>query len=452
LYLLAKQNFSAYHKTNYTGMKSKKILLYVFIIAAVALIVLVIGKKKGWFGNEIKIKVAVEKSGVRDIVEVITANGKVQPETEVKISPEVSGEIVELNVKEGDFVQKGDLLVKIRPDNYISVLNGAEASVNSSKARLNQADARLIQSKQDFDRNKNLWEKKAISDADFEQVSSTYTSALAEKEAAKYAVESAQAYMKEAQENLRKTSIYAPMTGTVSMLNVELGERVLGTNMMSGTEMLRIADLNRMEVEVEVNENDIVKVHLADTALIEIDAYLGRKFKGLVSEIPVSAKSTGLTTDQVTNFNVKILVLSQSYSDLVDNKNKYPMRPGMSATSDIQTNRKFGIFTIPLQSVTTRPDTLKIVQDTTLVKKDDENVSKKKNELLVAFVSKDGKAVMKTVTTGIQDDKYIEIISGLDKDDEVITAPYSAISKKLQNNSLIEVVDIKDLFKGDKEK
>lgn len=226
----------------------------------------------------------------------------------------------------------------------------------------------------------------------------------------------------------------------------------MGTNMMSGTEMLRIADLNRMEVEVEVNENDIVKVHLADTALIEIDAYLGRKFKGLVSEIPVSAKSTGLTTDQVTNFNVKILVLSQSYGDLVDDKNKYPMRPGMSATSDIQTNRKFGVFTIPLQSVATRPDTLKIVQDTTLVKNEDEKVSKKKNELLVAFVSKDGKAVMKTVTTGIQDDKYIEIISGLGNDDEVITAPYSAISKKLQNNSLIEVVDIKDLFKGDKEK
>jgi HlyD family secretion protein len=433
-------------------MKSKKILRYVLIIAVIAVIVLVVGKKKGWFGNEFKIKVAIEKSEKRDIIEVITANGKVQPETEVKISPEVSGEIVELNVKEGDFVEKGVLLIKIRPDNYISILNGAEASVNNAKARLKQTEARLIQSKQDFERNKSLWEQKAISEAEFEQVSSAYSSALAEKEAAAFSVESALAYMKEAQENLRKTSIYAPMTGTVSMLNVELGERVLGTNMMTGTEMLRIADLNRMEVEVEVNENDIVKVHKSDTALIEMDAYLGRKFKGLVTEIPVSAKTTGLTTDQVTNFNVKILLLSDDYDDLVNEKNLYPFRPGMSSTADIQTSRKFGVFTIPLQAVTTRPDTLVSVQDTTLIKTDEQTAQNKKDELIVAFVAKDGKAIMKTVQTGIQDDKYIEITSGLEMDDEIISAPYSAVSKKLQNNSLIEVVDIKDLFKGEKEK
>jgi HlyD family secretion protein len=433
-------------------MKSKKILVYVLIVAVIAIIILVIGKKKGWFGNELKIKVAVEKSEKRDIIEVITANGKVQPETEVKISPEVSGEIVQLNVKEGDFVQNGVLLIKIRPDNYISILNGAEAAVNSSKARLKQSEARFIQSKQDFDRNKSLWEQKAISDAEFEQISSAYATALAEKEAASFSVESAQAQMKEATENLRKTSIYAPMTGTVSMLNVELGERVLGTNFMAGTEMLRIADLNRMEVEVEVNENDIVKVHKADTALIEMDAYLGRKFKGLVTEIPVSAQSTGLTTDQVTNFNVKILLLSEDYKDLVNDRNQYPLRPGMSATADIQTSRKFGVFTIPLQAVTTRPDTLKIEQDSSLIKTDEESTKNKKDELLVAFVAKEGKAIMKTVQTGIQDDKYIEITSGLEADDEIISAPYSAVSKKLQNNSLIEIVELKDLFKGEKEK
>lgn len=433
-------------------MKSKKIFRYVLIVTVIAVIVLVVGKKKGWFGNELKIKVAVEKIEKRDIVEVITANGKVQPETEVKISPEVSGEIVELNVKEGDFVEKGNLLIKIRPDNYISILNGAEASVNSAKARLKQAEARLIQSKQDFDRNKSLWDQKAISEAEFEQISSTYSSAQAEKDAASYSVESAVAYMKEAQENLRKTSIYAPMTGTVSMLNVELGERVLGTNMMTGTEMLRIADLGRMEVEVEVNENDIVKVHKSDTALIEMDAYIGRKFKGLVTEIPVSAQTTGLTTDQVTNFNVKILLISEDYSDLVSDKNQYPLRPGMSATSDIQTSRKFAVSTIPLQAVTTRPDTLVVAKDTTMLKTEDETTKNKKDELIVAFVAKDGKSVMKTVQTGIQDDKYIEIISGLESDDQVITAPYSAVSKKLQNNTLIEVVDIKDLFKGEKEK
>lgn len=432
-------------------MKSKKILIYVLIIAAVAIVLLVIGKKKGWFGNEFKIKVAVEKAGNRDIIEVITANGKVQPETEVKISPEVSGEIVELNVKEGDFVTKGDLLIKIRPDNYISILNGAEASVNNAKARLKQTEARLIQSRQDYERNKNLWEQKAISDAEYEQISTAFSSAKAEKEAADYSVESALAYMKEAQENLRKTSIYAPMTGTVSMLTVELGERVLGTNMMTGTEMLRIADLNRMEVEVEVNENDIVKVHKEDTALIEMDAYLGRKFKGIVTEIPVSAQITGLTTDQVTNFNVKILLLSEDYRDLVSDKNPYPLRPGMSATADIQTSRKFGVFTIPLQSVTTRPDTLKIVQDTTLVKKDENEAVNRKEELIVAFVAKDGKSVMKTVETGIQDDKYIEILSGIEPEDEIISAPYSAVSKKLQNNSLIEVIEMEELFKSEKD-
>ncbi len=433
-------------------MKSKKILIYIVIIAVIAVVALVVGKKKGWIGSEVKIKVAVEKGEKRDIIEVITANGKVQPETEVKISPEVSGEIVELNVKEGDFVEKGNLLVKIRPDNYISVLNGAEASANNAKARLKQSEARLIQSKQDFDRNKSLWEQKAISEAEFEQISSSYTSALAEKEAANYSVESALAYMKEAQENLRKTSIYAPMSGTVSMLNVELGERVLGTNFMTGTEMLRIADLTRMEVEVEVNENDIVKVHKSDTALIEMDAYLSRKFKGLVTEIPVSAKTTGLTTDQVTNFNVKILLISEDYGDLVSERNQYPLRPGMSAASDIQTSRKFGVFTIPLQAVTTRPDTLLIVQDTTLNKSDDQKTRNKKDELIVVFVAKDGKAMMKTVQTGIQDDKYIEISSGLEIDDEIISAPYSAVSKKLQNKTSIEIVDIKDLFKGEKEK
>jgi len=433
-------------------MKSKKILRYVLIVAVVAVAVLVVGKKKGWFGNEFKIKVAVEKAEKRDIIEVITANGKVQPETEVKISPEVSGEIVELNVKEGDFVEKGKLLIKIRPDNYISILNGAEASVNNAKARLKQTEARLIQAKQDFDRNKTLWEQKAISDSEFEQISSAYASAVAEKEAANFSVESALAYMKEAQENLRKTSIYAPMEGTVSMLNVELGERVLGTNMMTGTEMLRIADLNRMEVEVEVNENDIVKVHKSDTALIEMDAYLGRKFKGLVTEIPVSAKSTGLTTDQVTNFNVKILLISDDYKDLKSEKNQYPLRPGMSATSDIQTSRKFGVFTIPLQAVTTRKDTLAMAQDSSAVKSDKEEAQNKKDELIVAFVVNGDKAVMKTVVTGIQDDKYIEILSGLEAEDEIIYAPYSAVSKKLENNSQIEIVDIKDLFKGEKEK
>ena len=265
-------------------------------------------------------------------------------------------------------------------------------------------------------------------------------------------MKSAEASLKEAGENLRKTSVYAPISGTVSMLSVEAGERVLGTNLMSGTEMLRIADLDLMEVEVEVNENDIVKVHQEDTSLIEVDAYLGRKFKGTVKEIPVSAKSTGLATDQVTNFNVKIRLLNSDYKDLVSDRNPYPFRPGMSATADIQTSRKSNVFTIPLQAVTTRPDTTTEVKDSSFIKSQEkETTTNKKGELLVAFLAKDGKAIMKQVVTGIQDDKYIEISGGIDESDEIITAPYSAISKRLKNNSTVEVVLLKDLFKNEKD-
>jgi HlyD family secretion protein len=221
---------------------------------------------------------------------------------------------------------------------------------------------------------------------------------------------------------------------------------------MSGTEMLRIADLGLMEVEVEVNENDIVKVHKEDTALIEVDAYLGRKFKGTVKEIPVSAKSTGLATDQVTNFNVKIRLLNADYQDLINEKNPYPFRPGMSATADIQTSRKYNVFSIPLQAVTTRPDTTTEIKDSTYIKSiEKETKVSKKSELMVAFVVKEGKAVMRQVVPGIQDDKYIEISSGIEESDEIITAPYSAISKKLKNNSTVEVVEFKDLFKTEKE-
>ncbi len=434
-------------------MKSKKLFIYIGIGAVLAIIILGIGKNKGWFGDNLSTKVSIEKGEKRDIIEIITANGKVQPETEVKISPEVSGEVVELNVKEGDYVEKGKLLIKIKPDNYISAQNGAEAALNNMKARLKQADAQLALNNQEFERRKKLWEERAISEAEYEQASSAFTTSMAEREAMIYSVKSAEASLKEAGENLRKTSIYAPMSGTVSMLSIELGERVLGTNLMTGTEMLRIANLELMEVEVEVNENDIVKVHQEDTALIEVDAYMGRKFKGIVTEIPVSAKSTGIATDQVTNFNVKIRLLNAGYQDLVNERNKYPFRPGMSATADIQTSRKSSIFTIPLQAVTTRPDTTSVVKDSSYIKsKEQETTTSKKDEMLVAFIAKDGKALMKQVVTGIQDDKYIEVVSGIDEGDEIITAPYSAISKKLKNNSTIEVVPFKDLFKNEKEK
>jgi HlyD family secretion protein len=432
-------------------MKSKKILRYIIFLVVIGIIVLSIGKKKGWFGPEYRIKVAVEKGEKRDIVEIITANGKIQPETEVKLSADVSGEIVELDVKEGDLVNKGDFLLKIKPDNYISSKNRAEATLNSTKARLTQAEAQLEQARLEFNRRDKLFKQEAISEAEYEQALTSYNTALAETKAAEYSVASANASLREAEENLRKTNIFAPMSGTISKLNVELGERVVGTELMSGTEILRVADLNRMEVEVEVNENDIVRVHLGDTALIEVDAYLGRKFKALVTEIPVSANTAGITTDQVTNFNVKILLLPESYFDLISDRNKSPFRPGMSATADIQTSRASLVYSIPIQAVTTRPDTAEIFIDPT-AEKDDNTKEVKKDELVVVFVNQSDTARLKIVETGIQDDQYIQIKSGLEEDDDIIVAPYSAVSKKIENNNLLEVVEKKDLFKDEKKK
>ncbi len=431
-------------------MKSKKIVSYSLVFIVLAIVVLIVGKKKGWFGSEYRIEVAVEKGEKRDIIEIITANGKIQPETEVKLSPDVSGEIVELYVKEGDVVGKGQLLLKIKPDNYISVLNRIEATLNSTKARLTQSEAQLDQAQLEFNRKKKLWEQKAISEAEYELAETSFNTAMAEKEASEYSVASAEASLREAEENLRKTSIYAPMSGTVSMLNIELGERVVGTELMTGTELLRIADLDRMEVEVEVNENDIVRVAYLDTALVEVDAYLGRKFKGIVTEIPISANTTGLATDQVTNFNVKILLLKDSYKDLLEEKKINPFRPGMSATADIQTSRKMDIYSIPIQAVTTRPDTSGSINDTTRL--DTQEPIPDKEEIVVVFIAQADTAKLVQIETGIQDDKYIEVVSGLNEDSKIITEPYSAVSKKLKNNTLIEIVDRKDLFSNDKKK
>ncbi len=442
-------------------MKSKKLLKYIGIVLVIAVLVLLVGKKKGWINNEVRIKVAVEQGEKRDVIEIITANGKIQPETEVKLSPDVSGEIVDLAVKEGDFVEKGAFLLKIKPDNYISVKNRIEAMLNSTKARLTQAKAQFVQSELEYKRKSKLWEQKAISESEYEQALTNYNTSMAEKEAAEFSVASSEASLREAEENLRKTSIYAPISGTISMLIVELGERVVGTELMSGTELLRIADLNRMEVEVEVNENDIVRVQLLDTALVEVDAYLGRKFKALVTEIPISAATTGLATDQVTNFNVKILFLAEDYADLVLETNPNPLRPGMSATADIQTSHKYDIFSVPIQSVTTRPDTSEeknymastsTNEEEEEEEDEEEDLTNKKEELVVVFVAKEDSAVMKIVETGIQDDMYIEILSGLDEEDQVIVAPFSAVSKKIDDKTLIEVVEFEDLFKDDKKK
>ncbi|MDX9812579.1 MAG: efflux RND transporter periplasmic adaptor subunit [Bacteroidales bacterium] len=416
-------------------MKNNK-LLKILVPAALVLIVLaIIGNKQGWIGKGAMVKVAVEDAQRRTIIETITANGKIQPEKEVKITPDVSGEIVELTVREGDFVEKGQLLLRIKPDVYISQRDRSVAAINSARARLAQTEAQFTQAELSFKRTKQLFEEQAISESEFEQAEASYSVARSEVDAARYSIVSAEAALKEANENLTKTSVYSPISGTVSMLLVELGERVAGTGMMAGTEMLRIADLTRMEAQVEVNENDIVRVSLGDTAIIEADAYLDEEFSGIVTEIANSAKTTGVSADQVTNFDVKILILPESYSHLGGEGDENPFRPGMSATVDIKTETRPGILTVPIQAVTTRTDTSNVVYKSS----DDELRT-------LLFITDGTYALAKDVTTGIQDNSYIEILSGVSEGDRVISAPFTAISKKLSDSTLVEIVDKDELF------
>jgi HlyD family secretion protein len=416
-------------------MKPNKILKILIPAVIVLLIFAVIGKKLGWFGKAATVKVAVENAEKRVIVETITANGKIQPEKEVKITPDVSGEIVELTVREGDPVEKGKLLLRIKPDVYISQKDRSLAAISSARARLAQAEAQFIQAELTYKRTKQLFEEQTISKSEFEQADATYSVAKAEVDAAKFSIVSAEASVKEANENLVKTSIYSPMTGTVSMLLVELGERVAGTGLMAGTEMLRVADLSRMEAQVEVNENDIPSVKLGDTATIEVDAYPDFKFRGVVTEIASSAKTTGVSADQVTNFDVKIQVIPESYQNMEGSPDGHPLRPGMSATVEIQTRTKSGIVAVPIESVTTRADTTKVVKTPS-----DEDIR------TIVFITDGERALAKDVKTGIQDNSHIEIISGVSEGDRVIYAPFSAISKKLADSSLIEIVKKDDLF------
>ncbi|MEE4215127.1 MAG: efflux RND transporter periplasmic adaptor subunit [Bacteroidales bacterium] len=416
-------------------MKSNNLLKILVIVVAILVVIAIIGKNQGWFGKELTVKVAVEKAEKRTVIEMITANGKIQPVKEVKISPDVSGEIVLLNVEEGDYVNQGDLLFKIKPDTYISMRDRAMAALESSKARLAQAKAQFIQSELAYKRSKQLYGEETISQSDYEQAEASYKVAQAEVEAAEFSVKSAEASLSEAREALMKTTVYAPMSGTISLLLVEEGERVVGTEMMTGTEILRIADLSRMEAQVEVNENDIIKVKLNDTAIIEVDAYLDHNFRGVVTEIANSATTTGVSADQVTTFDVKIFILPESYSQLMEATGKNPFRPGMSTTVDIQTEIKYDIITVPIQAVTTRTDSSDVY--TSLA--DEE-------EKTIVFASDGIYALAREVRTGIQDNNFIEIISGLEENTDVISAPYSAISKKLADSTLIEILPREELF------
>jgi HlyD family secretion protein len=454
-----------------TNNNSKR--TWMIIGGAVVLIFggLFLAKKMEWIGKVEPTEVEFAKVSRSTIIEKVSASGKIQPEVEVKLSPDVSGEIVSLNVAEGDSVVAGQELLKIRPDNYVSLLARAEAQMNATKANMEQSkavlaqsEARLSKAKIDYDRNAKLHKDKVISDADFDQFVSAYTVAKQDLEAAKanvnaanYNVKSSQATLKEAKTNLTKTTIYAPQSGIISKLNVELGERVVGTSQMAGTEMLRIANLNKMEVRVNVNENDITRVSIGDTVLIDVDAFSSseRKFKGVVYEIASSANSSGasaVSNDAVTEFEVKIRVLRSSYADLIKGKLSYPLKPGMTASVEILTNRKENIATVPLSAVTTREIGAEVKEGekkeedgTNATNSNDalEAKKRKENTKEVVFVMEKGKAKMIQVKTGISDFENIEIVSGLKDGQEIIAGPYATVAKKLKEGDLVKKKDPK---------
>lgn len=459
-----------------TSKKSKKRLWIIIGSVVVLAVIIVFAVIKGKSSDGVK--VATEKVTKRTITQTVSANGKIQPEKDIKISPYISGEVIELTVKEGDQVKMGTLLAKIDPEIYVSMYDQSVAAVNTQKANEANARARLTQlkaqfenAKQTFDRQQKLFNQNVISQAEFDQAKASYEVAKAQVnageediKASEFMVKSSEAGLKKAREDLTKTAIYAPNDGTVSKLSVEKGERVTGASQFSsGTEIMRIANLNEMEAQVEVNENDIVRVSIGDTALIEVDAYLNRKFKGVVTEIATSANTTGVSVDQVTNFNVKIHLIKDSYKDLLDplKPDQSPFRPGMSATVEIQTETAYNVLTVPIQAVTTRmpEDSLAKATEKNRSKQQDgdgeniEIVSGKKIAEEIqecVFLYQDEKAKQANVKTGIQDNAYIQIISGLKEGDELITAPYSAVSKTLKDGDKVIKVDKKDLFTGKK--
>jgi HlyD family secretion protein len=439
---------------------------YILIALGVLVVLLIIGKATGLIGKSDKTQVATEKSAVRDINETVSASGKIKPHVEVKISPEVSGEVVELPIKEGDVVKKGQLLCKIRPDilksgyeRAVASYNSQKASVGNSSQMLKQAEATFTNQSAIYKRSKELFDNKVLTAAEFGNAKASYEGAKASLEASKqnvigstYGLAQSSATVKEAQDNLYKTTIYSPVDGVVSKLSIEKGERVLGTAQFAGTEIMTISDLSQMDVNVDVNENDINRIVVGDSSKIEVDAFLGKKFKGVVTEIGSSANVVGTTADQVTNFTVKVRIDPKSYVDLLKKTtdNPSPFRPGLTATVDINTNHTQALA-VPIQSVTTRDEKK---TDMNGPKKDNTKVIKTANNAPTkeyVFVYNAGKVKQVQVTTGIQDDMYIQILTGLKAGDEVISAPYPAISKTLKDGDLVEKVDKSKLFTENKD-
>lgn len=466
--------------------KNNNLLLIGLAAIVVLLIVVVAIKQKSKPKGE---QVLTEKAEKRTLREKVAASGKIFPVTEIKISSDVSGEVVELYVAEGDSVVANQLLARIDPDAYQSQVERGEAGVRSAQAQAanarsqietlraqkEQVEAQLTNAREIHKRNEKLRKDGVISDADFDtslsnlraleaNTRSSEASIRAAQEsvkAAEFQIQSAEAGLRELRTSLRRTTIYAPKGGIVSKLNIERGERVVGTIQMTGTEMMRIADLSRMEVRVDVSENDIPRVSIGDMVDVEVDAYIGRKFKGQVTQIANSATSLGgamasLTTDQVTNFEVRILIDPASYSDLVSASKPYPFRPGMSASVDINTKTLENVLSIPIQSVTTREkkdakSKAKVVRNDG----DEEDQKEEKNfdDLMeVVFVAVGDTVKMVEVKTGIQDDTYIQITSGLNEGDEVVSGPYAAVSRKLKAGMLIRRAKEEDLNPAAKKK
>jgi HlyD family secretion protein len=454
-----------------------KKLLWIIIGLAAVILLLIILKKQGIIGKEEGIKVTAEKAANRTIIETVNASGKVYPEVEVKVSPDISGEIVELNVSEGDSVRKGQVLARIYADIYNSqrdqaaaVVNQYEAQVLNSTAQLDALKATLDQAEVTYKRQEQLLKDKVISRAEFEQADqdrktaqAQYNAALQGIKGSQASVQSARAQLSRANKDISRTTLVAPMDGVVSLLAVKKGERVVGTAQMAGTEMLRVADMSVMELRVNVGENDIPKVLLSDSALVEIDAYANRKFKGIVTKIAssnTSAAQTSLTSNtstEVTNYEVHIRLLPESYGDLLTGKKSKvsPFRPGMNASADIQTKTHTNVLAVPINAVTTRDKK----GDNPNAAKDDKKANNNKDndietpvnledlEEVVYVLQPDNTTVKKVkVKTDIQDINNIEIVSGLKPGDMVVTGPYNLVSKTLKDGDKVKVVPKEQLF------
>lgn len=460
--------------------KSNKTIRYLIIGLVVILALVLVAKATGMIGKPRELEVELSKTKKVTIVEKVSASGTVQPVTEVKIAPEVSGEIVDLLIEEGDSVSKGAPLVKIRPDTWQSQVDQAEAGLSQqqanleqSKSSLSRAKAQYIRAEAEYKRQERLFNEKVISESDWQLAKQNYEVAKNDVASAEQVVEASNAQirstresLKQARENFRKTLVIAPMKGIVSKLIVKKGERVVGTAQMTGTEMLRIADLNFMEVRVDVNENDIVRVHVGDTAIIDVDAYTNqnKEFKGIVTLIANTAKDKA-STDAITEFEVRILILAMSYQDLVKAGNKFPFRPGMTASVDIITTRKQDVLSVPLAAVTTRaPEGDKKSeedkkpeggppqdQDAATTNSQAKKPAKKEVKVVV-FVNENGVARMKEVKTGISDYDNIEILSGISDSAEVITGPFLVVSKRLKDGEKIRTMEKKDDKKAEDDK